>query len=306
MLGVVVNPNANGLRRDGRLADRLRAILGNHGALRVTHTASELESAIDHFAHLGCDLIATCGGDGTNLATITQLATRLGEEHLPRLAILRGGTVNTVASNLGIHGSSEDLLQRLVERLRRGEPLPDVRQDVLVVNGNYGFLFAAAMGARFIEAYYGGPMQGVAWATALAARTVASALVQGTFARWLFEPIPVELWADGVRQPVERVRLLLASTVPDVGIGMKVTWQAGRVPRQLHLIASSLSTTTMALQLRRVLAGEPLRGTPHLDRLAGEVEIRFAVPQTYTLDGDLFRDARINIRCGPPIRILRP
>jgi diacylglycerol kinase family enzyme len=85
-----------------------------------------------------------------------------------------------------------------------------------------------------------------------------------------------------------------------------VTWQAGRQPQRFHLVASGLSTTAMALQLDRVLRGKPLEGSPHIDRLAQKAQIRFDRPQTYTLDGDLFRSREVEIAIGPRVWIARP
>jgi diacylglycerol kinase family enzyme len=305
-IGVIVNANARGPRIDPRLGGRLRATLGNRGELRETRSAEELEAAIDHFVRLDCDLIATCGGDGTNLSTLTQVVSRLGHERLPRLAILPAGTVNTVAKNLRVGGRPEEILGRLVRRMDAGEPLPEIEQDAIEVNGRCGFLFAAAMGARFLEAYYAGPVQDVLWATLLATRIVGSCLVQGSYARWLFASVPVELEVDGEPIGSHPARLVLASVVPDVGIGMKVTWQAGKVPRRFHLVVSALSTTSMALQLHKVRAGRPLDGRPHLDRLARDVVMRFREPSVYTLDGELFHEERVHVRMGPRVRIVKP
>jgi hypothetical protein len=213
--------------------------------------------------------------------------------------------VNTIAENMGVRGRPEEILARLVVRARAGV-VPTVGQDLLRVNGLYGFLFAALMGARFLEAYYGGPRPGPAWAMALATRTAASSLIQGRFARWLFAPAPLELSVDGEPVTPSAYRLLVASVVRDVGIGMKVTWRAGEAAQQFHLIASGLSTTSMALQLPRVLTGRPLEGTPHVDRLARLANVRFATPQSYTLDGELFRATDVEIAIGPRLAIARP
>src|SRR5262245_21884098 len=126
MLGVVLNPHALGVRRNRKLTDRLRAVLAGDGELVATRTPAELRTAVDRFAERGYDPIGICGGDGTNLSTISQLVERLGVERLPRFAILRGGTVNTVASNLGIKGRPEQILGRLVERMRAGQPVPEI------------------------------------------------------------------------------------------------------------------------------------------------------------------------------------
>jgi diacylglycerol kinase family enzyme len=306
MIGVIVNPNALGVKRRRGLRARLEALIGRHGEVIETRTPADLTTALTHFHDQAVDLIATCGGDGTNLSTITEVV-KTWRRALPTVAILRGGTVNTIAENLKIRGEPDEILERLMASVARGEEVPSRGQDLLKVNGLYGFLFAALMGARFLEAYYGGLNPGPAWAGLLAARTVASSLVKGPFSRWLFSPVELTLEVDGKRpEGIRQPKLLLASTVPDVGIGMKVTWQAGRQPGRFHLIASELSTTKMALQVHRVLGGKPLDGGPHLDVLAQNARIEFAQPQTYTLDGDLFRETIVDISVGPRLWIARP
>jgi diacylglycerol kinase (ATP) len=162
------------------------------------------------------------------------------------------------------------------------------------------------MGARFLEAYYGGRRPGVASAALLTARTVVSSLVQGGLARWLFAPVELALTVDGAALPPAPYRLLVASVVRDVGMGFKVPWQAGRQPGRFHLVASGLSTTSMALQLPRVFGGRPLAGAPHLDRLAARAELRFTTAESYTLDGELFRAREVALAVGPRVAIARP
>ena len=304
-IAVVLNPHALGVKRNPGLAQRLRNTLGDAGEIVITHTPDQLAAAARRFATDGVELVAACGGDGTNLATLTELVRAYGAQRLPTFAILRGGTVNTIARNLGLSGRPDRMLARLVAGARAGR-LPTVGQDLLEVNGLYGFLFASLMGARFLEAYYQGSRPGVASAALLTARTLASSLVQGRLARWLFAPVMVTLTVDGEALPPTPYRLLVASVVPDVGMGMRVTGRAGSEPRRFHLIASGLSTTAMALQIHHVLRGRPLHGTPHLDRLAARVHIRFAQPHSYTLDGDLFRADTVEIVTGPHVRIARP
>jgi diacylglycerol kinase family enzyme len=304
-IAVVINPNALGVRRSRGLPEKLRAIVGGDGEVVVTNTPGELASAARRFKAEGVEIVAACGGDGTNLSTLTELVHAYGDA-LPTFAILRGGTVNTIAHNLGIRGTPEKVLQRLVAAAKKEGTLPGVGQDLLAVNGLYGFLFASLMGARFLEAYYGGSRPGPAWAGLLALRTVGSSLVHGSFARWLFSPAQLALTVDGQPQPAPDCRLLVASVVPDVGIGMRVAWRAGVEPRTFHLVASGLSTTSMALQLHRVLRGKPLAGAPHVDRLATSARIEFPETQTYTLDGDLFRSRKVDLSIGPRVWIARP
>ena len=305
VIGVILNPNAAGARSP-TLATRLRTLVQGIGQVIETRQPGELGTAVERFHGAGCDVIATCGGDGTNQLTISEVVRRYGKEHMPRFAFLRGGTINTTAKNLGILGAPADILERIVARLKNGHPPIEIGQDLIEVNDQYGFLLAAGMGARFIERYYDGPGPGMTWASILALRTLGSSLIQGRFARSLFTSVPCTLVADGERLPLEEVRLLLASVIPDVGIGMKVTWQANLQPNRFHLIASSIPTTGMALQIHRVVQGQPLAGKPHVDRLVRELDVEFPTPETYVLDGELFRTRHLRIRVGPRLWILKP
>ena len=58
----------------------------------------------------------------------------------------------------------------------------------------------------------------------------------------------------------------------------------------------------MAFQIHRVVQGRPLAGQPHVDRLVRELDVEFPAPETYVLDGELFRARHLRIRwaraCG--------
>ncbi len=308
MIGIVTNPNALGAVRDRKLALRLADIVEKDGVVHETKTPDELRRAISGLCDAGCDIVATCGGDGTNLSALSEIVRAWGAagRPLPRWCILRGGTLNTVATNLGIKGHPEEILGRLVTLVRQRAGIPSRLQDLLGVNDMHGFLFAGAMGGRFLEAYYGGPTTGPAWGAVLAGRTVASAITGGPFARWLFDPLEARLVVDGVPLSQTHFTLLVAATVRDVGIGFRPTYRAGEVPGRFHLVASSLSALRLASQATRVRGGRALRGTPHTDVVAERVEIDFATPQTWTLDGDLFRTTRLVLTGGERIHVLTP
>ena len=119
MIGVLLNPNALGVRRRHDLGERFRAILGRDGVLVETRTPDEVPGAIARFAEMGCDPVGICGGDGTNLSTVTGYMHGLvNGRGLPRFVLLPGGTVNTVAKNLRIRGGPEQVLRRTVEQIR--------------------------------------------------------------------------------------------------------------------------------------------------------------------------------------------
>ena len=369
MIGIIANPNARGLVKDRGLGQRLADIVGADGIVYETRSPEDLKAAMREFRRRGVKILATCGGDGTNLTALTEMvrvwqakqvrksngvgaaqppppeeaapvemtaaemSSPIGiwqartkrdqtslprppqvdneylappPEPLPKVAILRGGTVNTVAHNIGLKGQPDEILARVVDYYRGGQEIPHSDLDLLEVNGMYGFLFGACMPGRFFEAYYGGPTTGATWASVLAMRTVASGIMRGPFAKWMFSPIPAQITIDGRTLEAREFTLLVAATVQNVGIGVRVPYRAGTVPGRFHIIASSLPMMNLIGQFARVFGGRPLRGEPHTDALARKADIKFDEMQTYTLDGDLFRAERMSLAAGPRVSILRP
>ena len=90
--------------------------------------------------------------------------------------------------------------------------------------------------------------------------------------------------------------LIVAGTIANAGLGFKPTYRGNAVPGRLHLVATGLGPAELARNAVRCLLGRRLKGRPHYDLLAAEVRIRFARPQTYTFDGDLFREHRRRLR----------
>jgi diacylglycerol kinase family enzyme len=306
-LAVLLNPLAGHARRDPGLAGRLAAQLGKRGALHVTG-AAELPALCARLREDRIDLVALCGGDGTGQATLTELlrAYRATDARLPRIALLGGGTVNTVARNLGVRGAPVAVLARLLDANARGA-LATVAHPLLAVNGRHGFLFAAALGARFLELYYDTPRPGPARAALLAARVAGSAALGGALSRRLFRPAGTALSIDGAAPQTLDARLLVASTVEDVGVGMRICPRASSAPGRFQLVASALPPSTMARQLPAVLAGRPLDGEPalHVDRLCARAELVFDGDEPYTLDGDLFRARAVTVAHAGTLSIVR-
>jgi diacylglycerol kinase (ATP) len=306
-LAVLLNPRAGAVRRDPGLAQRLAAILGDAGELFVTDT-TPLAELCTRLRDRGVELIASCGGDGTGQATLTELARAFTGLRWPRLALLGGGTVNTILRNLGVRGTPEQVLRRLVDALGRGGPLPTVSQAMIEVDGRRGFLFAAALGARFLERYYEGADPGPARAARLAVQVSGSALIGSALAQRLFRPVSATIAIDDGPSIAIDARLLVASTVPEVGVGMRICPRAGAAPDRFHLVASAQSSSALARQLPAVLAGQALRGPPeqHIDRLAARAELIFDDEEPYTLDGDLFRARTITISHAGTVELVRP
>jgi diacylglycerol kinase family enzyme len=255
----------------------------------------------------GVDLVAICGGDGTGQIVLTMLHDRYraAGKSAPAVVLLRGGTMNTVARNLAIEGTPESILASLIARIEAGTPLPSVQQPLVVVNGRHGFLFAAALGARFLQLYYDTREPGPVRAALLALRVATSAALGGGMNAHLFHPAGVTLTIDDDAPRRLDARLLIGATIPDVGVGMRLAARAGRAPERFHLLASSMTPLQMAARLAAVRAGTPLTLVGDIDQLARRAQLRFEEEEPYTVDGDIFHARELELATSV-ITLVRP
>jgi diacylglycerol kinase family enzyme len=154
-IGVVLNPRSRRNLRDPRAADRLARALGDHGVVRTARSRDDLARIATDYRKLGIDVLGISGGDGTNHVTITGFLEAYADETLPPIALLRGGTMNTVANSLGVpRGGPDGLLRDLAARYanRTSRPLRSVERHVMRVGPHVGFLFGTGAIHGFLSA----------------------------------------------------------------------------------------------------------------------------------------------------------
>lgn len=311
-IDVIVNTTARRYATRPRLVDRLRRTGGGAALVHETATLVELEAVAGRIAARGSDLVVLCGGDGSFMAGVTALARAFGEERLPRLALLPGGTVATVARNWGMAG---DPIARLERLLRDRDGLRFTPRPTLRVSGStggvaderLGFIFGTGLVASFFEVYYARGAGGYAGAAQIVARIFVESFWGGPLARRVLDPLPCVIEVEGRKLAPEAWSLVCAAVVRDLGIHMLVTYRAGEDPERPHLVASPLSSAELGPRAPLVLAGRSIRGRGHFDDLARDFVVRFpGGPGPYVLDGDILRADEVRVSAGPRIRVAEP
>ena len=97
---VVVNANAAAFAADPRQIAAVQRAAAGARRVVVTHDLGELERAAAEMKTAGVDRVVLCGGDGTFMAGLSALVAS-GVDPLPEICLAPGGTVATVARNLG-------------------------------------------------------------------------------------------------------------------------------------------------------------------------------------------------------------
>src|SRR5262249_49137674 len=160
--------------------------------------------------------------DGTNHVTLTGFIDVYKGQHLPQIAFLRGGTMNTVANSVGVsRGRPEGLLGRLISAYaeRSYQPLVNVERHVMRIGDHYGFLFGTGVVYGFLAEYYRGgePTPTVAAKTLL--RAVGSTFVRGPMIQRMAKPFRgrVEL-PDGTAWAERDYLAVAAGTIDQIGL----------------------------------------------------------------------------------------
>lgn len=309
-IAVVTNPRSRRNLRDPAIAGQLAYILGDRGQLAQPTNREELIDTARRFRDHGIDVLAINGGDGTAHVVLTAMMQAYGTDPLPPIALLRGGTMNTVASGIGIRGSPATLLGALVGRYHSGEPLGQVERNLLCVPGEipqYGFLFGNGLISNFLEAYYESRSPSPVTAAWILARAVASAAVGGALIRRLMRPIELEVEVDGEAWAPAAYLCVGAGTVDDIGLRFRPFYLAPTRPDHLHAVGFACSPMALIGELGNIWLARPTRAPGIRSAAATRMVLRGSGPIPYMIDGDFHTGQQtLTVEVGPRVRLLVP
>jgi diacylglycerol kinase (ATP) len=315
-IGVVLNPKSRRNLRDPGAAFRLARRLGSHGVVRAARSIDELYRIAEDFRRFDIDVLAISGGDGTNHVTLTGFLDVYAGATIPRVALLRGGTMNTVANSVGVrHGKPEGLLGRLIRDYaqRANESLVDVERHVMRVSlchggpQKYGFLFGTGVMHGFLAEYYRSGEQTPLVAARTLALGVGSALVGGSAIRRMAEPFrgSVEL-DDGTRWPERDYLTVAAGTIAHVGLSFKPFNRFDERRGAFHALGVHAAAIDVVRELPRIHRAQSMRPGRAHEAVSSRMVVRGAGRRVkYMIDGDL-HEARgdLAVAIGPRVRLV--
>lgn len=310
-IDVIVNTTARLYRADpSRLAQAARTCDGV-ADLHMTSSVTQLADVCAGIASRGTDLVIFSGGDGSFMAGLTALARAFEGSRLPRVALLPGGTVATVARSWGFAG---DPIPLLADLLRHRTSLRTALRPTLRVQSSrggsqqshVGFIFGTGLVAKFFDVYYAAGAGGYMGAARIAVRIFAGSFIGGALARRVLEPLPCELEVEGKRLGPRAWSLICAAVIRDLGLGMRVTYRAGEDLERPHLVASPLPPHRLGPRAPLVLAGRRIGGEDHVDDLVRDFTVRFDGEGPFVLDGDILRAQEVRVSAGPTIDVILP
>lgn len=349
MFGVIVNPNSRKNKKDPARIDRVRDAAGDIGRVVVTRRLEEIGPALESFYREGRLCWVADGGDGALHWLINEAITRFGvEETAARATFLPtgGGTIDFVASAIGIRADAETLIRRLRRTAARGRSPRTVEVPSIRITGaqrtrtgveldfdRIGFGNSlAGYGANFFGPFYRsdrarGPVRIVT--------TCAAAF--GTAAGRSFFPGPLRVLKPGrlrraehdyLRPALAEVRIDETPLVGRRGVPVRehTVIQCASIPLNLggvfrvfpaagegfmHVQAGHVTATQMARFLPGLMTGRIVGADlPGIfDGRASRLDVTClqGTAMEPVLDGEIFTDiVSLTARMGPTFRMVVP
>ena len=295
-IGVISNPLSGGNRKGLQPVERMLADHRQALHRRAVHP-QQVEAAIRDFAGQGVDLVAVNGGDGTVHAVLTALFTTEWPGQVPFLALLRAGTANMIARDVGLPGSRLQALSRLLGWAYAGRGAASlVKRPVLRLEWEKGGepMFGMFFGAGWIY-------EGIQFClTRVHTKGVGGELAAGlTLVRFLLAalrgdrriapPAPIRVGLEGTAMQDMEVLALLVTTLERLFLGMRPYWGTEGGP--LHFTAIRSDVAHLLRAAPSLIRGKRSRwASPRDGYLSHNLrDLRLSLQSGFTLDGQLYQ-----------------
>jgi diacylglycerol kinase family enzyme len=293
-------------KRDPASMRRLGYLIGNRGAAEATGSLDDLYRVAEEFKKESIDLLGINGGDGTIHHTLTAFIKAYGDTPLPPIAILRGGTMNTVANSFGIKGDPSALLFELVDRYHNHDQFDIFEREILAVGDAFGFIFGNGLIYNFLDVYYKTGKPSPPTAAKVLLRGVLSSFVGGRLAKELTRRFRARVTVDGDVWARDDFMAVAAACVEQIGLGFRPFYRVGERPQSFPILGiHTASPAAFVLELPRILRGRPMRRDKVIDAVAREVVFEND-ELAYIIDGDTYvAKERLRVAVGPRLRFVR-
>lgn len=301
-IGIIVNLNSRKYKiQKNNPYGVFEKIGGDKVIVKYTRSIEEIVDVAKEFKKESVDYIAPSGGDGTLHHIITQFS-KVYKKNIPPLLILKGGTMNNVATSIQLKGDAYAILKRAVDTFKRGGNLSIVTRDTMDINGNHCFLFGNGLTADFLDKYYR-IGKNYTKLTALIVNSIYAAFRNQNTK--LFRGFDGTVWCDSVKLPQEHFLGILAGTVETIGMGFYPLFRANEKDGAFHVIVCSMKPAELAKNVIKLKNGRYIKHDNYFEKAISKLEIHAQEPFAYTMDGDLYHsNGTLTVSAGIPVQLV--
>ncbi|MEM7009092.1 MAG: diacylglycerol kinase family protein [Thermodesulfobacteriota bacterium] len=313
-IGIILNPLARiNKKKSSDIIDELKEIFGSKAVLCATTNKDEIPDVIKDFHSEDIKYLLISGGDGTICNVLSWYINLYGEQELPVVVPLMGGTINMIGSDVGLRRDQLSVCKDLNELINSKKNIPITQRGLLKVEDKhlsrptYGFTWIDGLLYNFMLDYYT-KGAGIQVASMLAIKTVLMSIADSE--NGIFKQIDSVVDIDGKELPHKDHIFLVSSYLkrfvfgfnifndePEPGVSFNTVYM-----REPYL---KKSKHKIPLGLYRGLesdeCGDFVNQAVH--------NLRIEKNMGYIIDGEIYdheTETQINISSGPKINIYSP
>jgi diacylglycerol kinase family enzyme len=306
-IGVVLNRNAGKKKTfRGRIGQKLAFVLGDPESVKQTNVVEDITDVAKTFLDRKIDILGISGGDGSNHTTLTTFIKVYQDKPLPKVAFLCGGTHNAHAASLGIKGSPEKILNRIMRTYHTRNQPETIRRSIMKIDDGtdtrYGFTLASGFMYRFYRELVLNQGDSPAKAASLLASWIGSYIIQGKKVRRMFRLEPCSVSVSQEALDWDDNNGISCSSMEMLGLGFTPYPRAGETPRTFQVNISRINPGTFIRLMWNFKRGTVPEHPDCYSSISDHVVAEGKQPIPYVLDGELYSGTnRLEVSSGPQI-----
>jgi len=306
-IGIVLNPHSRSNRKNPERAHRLGFIVGDKGSCHITDEISQVEALARLFKERDIEILGISGGDGTYHHTLTTFIKIYGATALPKICFLRGGTINLLSNNVGVKGTPEAILSRLIYQYHQDLPFRTVPISTVQINGHYGFVFAMGFIPNYICAYHDKKSPSYWDALFLMLKGIIHSLLNTRWAGELAKRFDAQVTMNGKKWPFSNYVEILGSTMSSLGFGLKPFYRMKEEQGKFQVIGMSMPPRSIIFHFPAFMSGKPIHSEQLVEMTGSSLSVEFSEPHSYFMDGESYDPVkRLDVSAGPILQVIVP
>ncbi len=307
-IGVILNPHSRSNRKTPKRLEEFGFIVGDKGSCHATKTLNQIEDLAREFKQREIEILGIAGGDGTYHKTLQTFVHVYNDQPLPKIALLRGGTMNNMAWQLGITGSPEKILSDIILNYHNNNIFHETQLNMISVNNHYGFICGLGVVERFLKIYQNsktGEPSPLKAATLLAKATISS-LFNGNLGQQINKRFNATITIDGQTQAFRNYSMVFLGTMTTLGLNFRALYRANTQHGRFQFVGISSTGRHLLTTFPSAILGKPAQSENYIDEMCEEVIIEFDTDIPYIIDGDHIENTRkIVTKTGPLLTLIK-
>ena len=225
-IGIILNPSARiNKTKTAYIIEGLQNIFGKNAMVCPTSGKEEIPEVIEGFHQEDIKFLLISGGDGTICNVLTSYINLCGQEEIPIIVPLMGGTINMIGADVGLRENQLSVCRKLNNLIKDKQKIPVTQRGLLEINDNnlsqpnYGFTWIDGLLYRFMLDYYT-QGAGVQVASMLTIKTILMSIADSE--NGIFKPIDSIVHIDNKELPNKGHVFIISSCLKKFVFGFNI------------------------------------------------------------------------------------